>query len=319
MRWASELESGWQQDRMNNFNTLVDGGFQEQDLVCDGWTDIIRNLTPIAAQLASEELGRELTKVERAQLMEVSDYRKMNQIRDRAQAIVADSETAEALKPWYRQFCKRPCFHDEYLHTYNRPNVTLVNTRGKGVERLSADGIVANGVEVKLDCLIFATGFEVGTAFTRRTGYEITGRAGKKLSDHWSEGMRTHHGLQSHGFPNCFFMGFTQTAITVNVPHALKEQANHITYILNTIRKRGKKTFEVTAVAEQDYIDEIRRLARPGRRYYAECTPGYYNSEGKAGNRHGFFTDMYGAGSTAFFKMLKQWRDEGELEGMDIH
>jgi len=316
--WVQSLESGWQQQRMDNFNILVNGGDQEEDLVGDGWTDIFRNLTGIAVKQAGRKLGRRLNSQERAQLLELSDYRKMNQIRDRAESIVDDPTLAEALKPWYRQFCKRPCFHDEYLPTYNRPNVTLVDTHGRGVERLSENAVVVDGKAYEVDCLVFATGFEVGTSYTRRAGYDIIGRGGKRLSEHWSEGLRTYHGLQSHGFPNCFFLGFTQTAITVNVPHALNEQAKHVAYILSESRARGKQTVEVTASAEQEYVDEIHDLARLGTRFYAECTPGYYNSEGKPGNRSGFFSDMYGAGPIRFFEVLQAWRDEGSLAGLDL-
>ncbi|MCZ6502994.1 MAG: NAD(P)/FAD-dependent oxidoreductase [Gammaproteobacteria bacterium] len=316
--WVKTLEPGWQQARMDNFNILVNGGDQDEDLVSDGWTDIIRNLTGIVAKQASKKIGRRLSKVERAQLMELSDYRKMNQVRHRAAAIVSDETTAESLKPWYRQFCKRPCFHDEYLQAYNQPNVTLVDTEGKGVERLTENAVVANGREYEIDCLIFATGFEVGTSYTRRSGYDIIGRNGNTLSNHWSGGMRTYHGLQSHGFPNCFFMGFTQTAITINVPHALNEQAKHVAYILNEVRMRGKKTVEVTSEAEQEYVDEIHNTSRLGERFYTECTPGYYNSEGTPGNPSGFFSNMYGKGPMHFFRLLENWRAKGELEGLKL-
>ena len=316
--WAKSLEPGWLQKRMDNFNVLVSGGDQPEDLVADGWTDIMRNLTGIAAKLASRKLGRRLTKGERAELMELADYKKMNAVRARAQKIVNDEKTAELLQPWYRQFCKRPCFHDEYLDTYNRDNVTLVDTDGRGVERLTETGVVANGEHFEIDCLIFATGFEVGTSYTRRSGYDIVGRGGQTLSEHWQEGLRTFQGLTSHGFPNCFFLGFTQTAVTVNVPHALNEQAKHVAHILQTARDRGTPTVEPTAQAEEDYVQEIAKSANVGARFYAECTPGYYNSEGKRGNRSGFFSDMHSAGAIKFFKLLKDWRDEGSLEGLDL-
>ncbi len=316
--WAKSLEPGWQQKRMDNFNVLVSGGDQPEDLVADGWTDIMRNLTGIAAKLASRKLGRRLTKGERAELMELADYKKMNAVRARAQKIVNDEKTAELLQPWYRQFCKRPCFHDEYLDTYNRGNVTLVDTNGRGVERLTETGVVANGEHFEVDCLIFATGFEVGTSYTRRSGYDIIGRGGQTLSEHWQEGLRTFQGLTSHGFPNCFFLGFTQTAVTVNVPHALNEQAKHVAHILQAARDRGTPTVEPTAQAEEDYVQEIAKSANVGARFYAECTPGYYNSEGKRGNRSGFFSDMHSAGAIKFFKLLKDWRDEGSLEGLDL-
>ena len=314
--WAASLTPGWQKRRRDNFNILVSGGDADEDLVHDGWTDIFRNLTGAAAKQASQRLGRRLTSQERGELMALADYRKMNQVRARVDAIVEDPATAAALKPWYRQFCKRPCFHDEYLATYNRPNVHLVDTHGKGVERLTETSVVANGQAYELDCLIFATGFEVGTSYTRRAGYDIIGRGGVTLSEHWGDGLRTLHGLTTHGFPNCFFLGFTQTAITISVPQALNEQADHVTYMVRELRDRGLSVLEPTAEGEAAYVDEIRSLARVGERFYRECTPGYYNSEGAAGNRTGFFSEMYGAGPLKFFEKLAHWRADGRLEGL---
>jgi cation diffusion facilitator CzcD-associated flavoprotein CzcO len=316
--WAASLKPGWQKRRRDNFNILVSGGDQDEDLVHDGWTDIFRNLTGTAAKEASRKLGRRLTSEERAELMALADYKKMNQVRARVDAIVKDPETAAKLKPWYRQFCKRPCFHDEYLQTYNRPNVHLVDTNGKGVEALTEHGVIANGVEYEVDCLIFATGFEVGTSYTRRAGYDIVGKGGKTLSEHWGNGLRTLHGLTANGFPNCFFLGFTQTAITISVPQALNEQAHHVAYMVTEARKRGYEALEPTPDGETAYVEEVRSLARLGQRFYMECTPGYYNSEGMVGNRQGFFSDMYGAGPIRFFEVLDEWRSNGRLEGLAL-
>jgi cation diffusion facilitator CzcD-associated flavoprotein CzcO len=317
-QWAAGLAPGWQKRRIENFNILVSGGEQDEDLVGDGWTDIFRNLTMTAVAEASRKLGRPLTSEERDQLLVLADYKKMNQIRARVDSIVKDPATAAALKPWYRQFCKRPCFHDEYLQTYNRSNVTLVDTLGKGVERLTAHGVVANSREFAVDCLIFATGFEVGTSFARRTGYEIIGRGGKTLSEHWADGMRTLHGITVNGFPNCFFIGPGQSVFTVNFPLLLENQTRHVTYIVHEARQRSAQTVELTADAESAYVQEIRRLSGLGERFRMECTPGYYNGEGAAGGRHGFFSEIFGAGSLMFFDMLAKWRDDGRMEGLAL-
>ncbi len=164
---------------MENFSTLTSGGYAEEDLVMDGWTEIIGKL------LRGRGLSTDPESIMRT--LEMVDFEKMEQVRARAEAIVNDPNTAEALKPYYRQFCKRPCFHDEYLDTFNRPNVTLVHTDGKGIERITEKGIVANGVEYELDCIIFASGFEVGTPLERRAGYEVYGRGGVALSQKWKE------------------------------------------------------------------------------------------------------------------------------------
>ncbi|HCB34692.1 MAG TPA: monooxygenase [Acidimicrobiaceae bacterium] len=316
--WAHSLEPGWQRRRMENFNTLVSGGDQDEDLVSDGWTDIFRNLTGIAAKTAARAAGRRLTGPERGRLMELADFDKMNRIRARAEELLDDSDTAEALKPWYRQFCKRPCFHDEYLPTFNRDNVTLVDTDGQGVQQITPAGVVVDGVEYELDCLVFATGFEVGTTYTRRAGYDIIGRGGQSLSDKWENGMRTFHGLTSHGFPNCFFLGFTQSAVTVNVPHALAEQSAHVAYLIGQAAERGATRIEPTPEAEQWWQDEMADKARLGLRFFEACTPGYYNNEGKLGNPNGFFSGMYGAGPIRFFRMLDEWRSTGRLEGIAL-
>jgi|TARA_B100001964_G_scaffold233813_1_gene291612 cyclohexanone monooxygenase len=193
-----------------------------------------------------------------------------------------------------------------------------VDTHGKGVERLTEKGVVVDGKEYEVDCLIFATGFESATSYTRRSGYDIIGKQDRTLSSYWENGMRTLHGLYSHGFPNCFFIGITQGANTVNLPYALDEQANHLAYILDEARSRGASTIEVSAEAEQQYLDEIGRMAKVGQRFYSECTPGYYNGEGTSGNSGGFFSNMYGGGSIRFFRLLENWRSDGGLDGLEL-
>jgi cyclohexanone monooxygenase len=185
-QWAQSLEPGWQQKRMTNFNVLVTGGFQEEDLVADGWTDIIRNLGGLAARAPSGNQSPE----EMAAMVELADFQKMEQVRSRVDQVVRDPDTAAALKPYYRQFCKRPCFHDEYLDTFNRPNVKLIDTQGRGVDRITENAVVVGGHAYEVDCIIYATGFEVGTSYTRRAGYEVVGRNGQTLTQKWDKGAR---------------------------------------------------------------------------------------------------------------------------------
>jgi len=314
--WAASLERGWHRKRMDNFNILTSGGYQEEDLVADGWTDIFRSVTGMVQREGMENMS----KAERAYIVELADFKKMEQVRARAAALVEDKTVAEALKPYYRQFCKRPCFHDEYLQTYNRPNVTLVDTLGQGVERITEKGVVANGREYEVDCLIFATGFETGTSYTKRSGYDLIGRGGQTLSAKWEKGLRTCHGLFTHGFPNLFVMGMTQTGFTASVPHALDEQAKHLTYVLKRCREGNVRTFDISQEAEDQWVEIIHRLAKRGERFYAECTPGYYNNEGqpKGGAENGFLTGQYGGGPVEFFNILEDWRNEGNMKGLEI-
>jgi cyclohexanone monooxygenase len=322
LTWGRSLAPGWQKRRMENFNAIVNAGNEEIDLVGDGWTRIFRNLTVNAAKEAGRQLGRRLTPAERDELLEMADFKAMEHIRKRVDHIVADKAAAEALKPWYHRLCKRPCFHDEYLDTFNRGNVTLVDTEGIGVERVTEHAVVVQGRDYEVDCLIFATGFEVGTDYTRRASYDVIGRDGIKLSEKWSEGLRTFHGLFSHDFPNCFFLGMTQTGVTVNFTHMLLEQAGHLAYVLTTARERGAEIVETTAEAEDEWVAEIRQLAdRPGgwnNRYLSECTPSYFNSEGNVTNPKGIMANNYGRGPVKFFALLEEWRATGELKGLEL-
>jgi cation diffusion facilitator CzcD-associated flavoprotein CzcO len=310
--WVKTLTAGWQKRRMENFNVLVSGGNQEVDLVSDGWTDIIRNLGGLlVARPKTERSPQEL-----GNLMEIADFKKMNQIRARVDAIVKDKRTAEALKPWYRQFCKRPTFNDEYLPAFNRPNVTLVDTMGRGVDRITEKGLVFDGVEYEADCIIFATGFEVGTAYTRRAGFEVYGRGGKSLTEHWNGGLKTLHGFCSAGFPNCFHMGITQNGLTANFPHMLEEQAQHITELIQHAKSQEARCIEPSADAEAEWVATIKEKALNNQKFLQACTPGYYNNEGKPAEGVGLAGELYGGGSVEFHELIRRWREDGEMKGM---
>ena len=312
-QWAQSLQPGWQQHRMDNFNTLVSGGFAPEDLVQDGWTDIIGNILLLARK--KMEAGEVVNNP--AELMQLADFKKMEQVRARVDAVVQDPAKAEALKPWYNQFCKRPCFHDDYLATFNRPNVHLIDTQGKGVERITAHGIVVDGKEYEVDCLIYATGFEVGTDFTRRSGYQLHGKGGQTLSDKWATGVSTLHGLYSRGFPNCFIVSNSQSGFTANFPHMINEQSKHIAHVLKHALDTQVRTLEPTAEAEAGWVQTIIDLSLMREAFLRECTPGYYNNEG-APERIAKQNGSYGAGPVAFVKVLEDWRAAGAFEGLEL-
>jgi cyclohexanone monooxygenase len=252
-----------------------------------------------------------------AETMQIADFQKMEQVRARVDQVVKDRATAEALKPWYNQFCKRPCFHDEYLDAFNRPNVTLVDTEGRGVDRITETAIVANGQTFEVDCLIYATGFEVGTSYTRRAGYEITGRGGVTLTETWRDGVSTLHGMHVHGFPNCFLISNSQSGFTANFPHMLNEQSKHVAYIVAEAGKRQARQVETSKAAEDAWVRTIMDSAILRQRFQEECTPGYYNNEGQPSAlaaRNG----PYGRGPVAFVQLIEAWREAGDLEGLEL-
>jgi cation diffusion facilitator CzcD-associated flavoprotein CzcO len=313
--WFADMATpGWQQRWLENFTANQTGGQADEDLVMDGWTDIARRVRTRVMALPTQDLTPD--KVLAA--FEDSDFEKMEEIRARVDAIVQDPSTAHNLKAWYRQLCKRPCFHDDYLQAYNRPNTHLVDTDGKGVERITETGVVGAGVEYEVDCIIYASGFEVGTEYTRRAGFDLTGRDGLTLSEYWGEGMRTLHGIHVHGFPNAFIVQPTQGANLIsNVPHNLTEAGRTIAAVLRHAIDHGYREVEVTEEAEDGWVDLL--LSGPGSLIGSpDCTPGYYNNEGHdAGPARQLFVG-YPLGAMAYFRYIDEWRSSGEFAGLEF-
>jgi cation diffusion facilitator CzcD-associated flavoprotein CzcO len=317
--WVRSLKPGWQKERQVNFHSWAFEAFPpagQQDFICDFWTEITRNM---AVQLSAPG-HPEWTIGQLIELREQTDYRVMERLRRRIDAIVHDKQTAEALKPYYRFLCKRPCSNDEYLPTFNRPNVTLIDvSASKGVERMTEQGVVAHGVEYAVDCVIYASGFEINTEVSRRYGLKaIEGRAGLSLYEHWADGLRTFHGMTSHGFPNQFFTGFTQAGAGANNTAMYEQQAAHIAYIVKQTLARGAQTVEPSERAQDQWVKTIRDTAIPSGQFLEDCTPGYYNNEGGGGGEgiRSALGEPYGPGFYAFERLLLDWREKGDLEGL---
>jgi cation diffusion facilitator CzcD-associated flavoprotein CzcO len=313
--WFADIATpGWQKRWLENFVGNTGMGGAAEDLVQDGWTDLSKRIRSRIMALPPTEM----TPANMLAAYEDADYEKMEEIRNRAAAIVADPETGEKLKAWYRQLCKRPCFHDAYLQAFNEPGTHLVDTDGQGVERITEKGFVVAGKEYEVDCIIFASGFEVGTDHTRRAGFDMTGVGGVKLSEAWAEGMRTFQGIQVHGFPNAFIVQFAQAAnFVVNVPHNWTETGSTIAAIVRHAIDGGYTTVEAAAGAQKAWVELL--LTSPGMMIGGpDCTPGYYNNEGAAARPEARYNVGYPAGALAFFKHIDKWRSSGAFEGVEF-
>ncbi|MEJ6705896.1 MAG: NAD(P)/FAD-dependent oxidoreductase [Pseudomonadales bacterium] len=317
--WFNEMATpGWQQRWLENFTSNQTGAMASEDLVMDGWTDLSRRIRAKVMSLSPENMTAE--KIMEA--VEDSDFEKMEQIRARVDTLVEDPKTADKLKAWYRQLCKRPCFHDQYLQAFNTPGTVLVDTDGKGVQQITEKGVIVDGQEYELDCLIYASGFEVGTEYKRRAGFDMVGRDGLKLSEKWQAGMKTKHGTHVHGFPNAFIVQPTQGANLIsNVPHNLTESGRTIAMIIKHALDDGKKQVEVTQQAEDEWIELLlsgAAAAGGGVIGSPDCTPGYYNNEGQDPGPAAKLSVGYPSGATAYFKYLDEWRNSGNFEGLEF-
>jgi cation diffusion facilitator CzcD-associated flavoprotein CzcO len=311
--FAGMATPGWQRRWLENFTANQTGGAPREDLVMDGWTDIARRMRSKIAALPREDL----TPATMMAAFEDSDYEKMEEIRARVDTVVEDPETARHLKAWYRQLCKRPCFHDEYLQAYNVPGTHLVDTDGQGVTRITETGVVVADREYEVDCVVYASGFEVGTEYARRAGFDMTGRDGVRLSERWADGMRTLHGIHVHGFPNAFIVQPTQGANLIsNIPHNVTESATTIAAMIEHALHNGFTEIEVTRAAEDAWIELL--LTGVGMVRSPDCTPGYYNNEGVDPGPQARLRVGYPSGAMAYFAYLDRWRNSGTFDGLDF-
>lgn len=305
--WAGSLEPGWQRRRMENFMAQVSGEPVEVDLVGDGWTSTAQ----LQRKVVSGRVDSDVPAEERERIDEIVDARKMTEIRARIDDVVTDPETAELLKPWYRYMCKRPTFSDLYLQTFNRDNVTLVDTADfGGISRMTETAVVVGDVEYEVDCVVFATGFDVGVSGVRSGALPVHGRGGTTLTQAWAKGPRTLHGVVSHGFPNLLHLGPLQNANAVNFSHILQDQAEHIVALLAEAVRRGVRVVEPSREAEDRWISTIEETAHDNSAFQAECTPGYYNGEGASSSQ----PKSYSPGPIAFERVLRTWREESMSE-----
>jgi cation diffusion facilitator CzcD-associated flavoprotein CzcO len=307
--WAASLTPGWQKRRMDNFNALLIGQRQEEDLVADGWTDVARKLALFSAAAAGEQSTPEMA--------QYADYAKMEELRSRVSSIVADAATAESLKPWYNYMCKRPCFSDEYLQAFNRPNVTLVDTDGHGPDRITAHAIEYAGVSYEVDCLIFATGFDAVLPVYESNELELNGRDGLPLAKRWQHGGVSLHGILVGGFPNMFISGNkAYAATTANGPHILDDQAVHVAALIKRCLDDGVRSMEVKPEAEARWIATVDQTRVDRTKFFEECTPGYYNFEGAKGRSA--LSLAYSPGPFEYVEVCRRWRETRFTEDLDL-
>ena len=304
--WFKSLKPGWQAERTRNFTQAVTGAQPAVDMIDDEWTKM--NWVDTRKLPENDEEALELERI---------DFENMERVRQRIADVIKDPATAELMMPWYSQSCKRPCFHDEYLPAFNRPNVHLVDTDGKGVNEINESGVIVNGVEYPVDLLIFASGFEVTTGYTHRLGFDPKGRDGVSLSEAWAEGPATLHGVLSNGFPNMFMISTVQGAQATNFVHSITEAAQHVAFLIEQCVKGDIATIEPETAAQENWFETLFAQLWGIARYNATCTPGYLNSEGGGDMRSAraiaWMTSVLG-----FAEYVENWRQQGDLAGLTL-
>jgi cation diffusion facilitator CzcD-associated flavoprotein CzcO len=308
--WFKSLPEGWQRQRAKSFSMLSD--FEDVECaVDDGWVEFFRGQVDAMKSVPEEELTLEAV----GEAMEAADYEWNEKLRARVDATVRDEGKREALKAYYRTLCKRPGFSDEYLPALDQDHVELVDTSLAPIERITKRGIVVGGVEHEFDCIVFGTGFEVGTTWYHQAGYDVECR-GKKISEEWTHGVKLYQGLFSHEFPNIFFMGFDQSAPAYNGPELLDEQSKQVVYIVKHCLDNGIVEFGATAEAQAEWQEIMVEKAAERRPFLESCTPGWMNAEGKLSDPRATIANNLFTTGTELWKIQEEWRESGEFEGL---
>ena len=304
VEWFKSLQPGWQRERIINFTKAVTGGHPEVDLVNDGWTEFMWEDTQV--QSSDETENERLERI---------DVELMETIRQRVADIIEDPDTAERMKPYWGKHCKRICFHDEYLPAFNRPNVHLVDTEGRGVDALTEHGVVANGVEYPVDLIIYASGFEVTTDLYRRLGFDPVGKGGVSLSERWSDGAHTLHGVMASGFPNMLLISIVQGGFGTNFSHLLSEASKHVASIVEACVDEGIQTIEPEPAAEDEWLNVLFTIGMGNGAYFQRCTPSFYNSEQQSIDMRSARNLTYTGSLLDYVGYLERWREDSTHPG----
>ncbi|MCJ1388932.1 hypothetical protein MMC18_001783 [Xylographa bjoerkii] len=318
---------GWQRERLRNFHQHFTTGKQPDiNLVDDQWTHAI-GMVSISGNPEGPKSMEDLPAYMKT--LYSIDTPRQNRIRARVEEVVKDPSVAKRLQAWYPTWCKRPCFHDEYLSMFNRENVTLVDTDGKGPDRLTADSIIVGDQSYPVDVIVFATGFRApfGGTPAEKANTTIIGRNGVSMSDEWArKGPNTLHGILDPNFPNLFLSGPWQASISPNNLFNLDALAKQASYILAEANAKARgRPFAVTstAAAAQDWGTEVMMHAAP-MAAIAGCTPSYFNMEGGMDRlppeaqmimaRSG----LWGSGIEDFLVQMEKWREGGGMQDIEV-
>lgn len=322
---------GWQRARQENFAAWLSNPPKspEVDVVNDGWTSF-PSFSGLVGSPRIKDIPPEKTP-EYIEYLHTLDLPRQLRIRQRVDSVVKDRAVAESLKPWYAGWCKRPCFHDEYLEAFNERNVHLVDTHGLGVEKITENSFWVEGKEYEVDLLILGTGFESWGSGSPayRAGITVIGRDGLSMDEKWDHlGVGTLHGVISRGFPNLFLPGGAQGGATVNQVHSMDIYASHVADIINQATKKAaadeKVVIEPTEEGEETWTGVIMTNAH-GLAGLLNCTPSYITGESDLLVEKSHEEQLLGArrvsytpGILDFTQLLKAWQVKGDLEGLGV-
>jgi len=186
--------------------------------------------------------------------------------------IVKDPAILEMLTPDYPIGCKRIVLDTNYFQTYNRDDVTLVSCADHPIEEITEKGLIINGTEYELDCIIFATGYDAMTGALTRI--DIRGRDGTTVKETWKDGPQAFLGMAVNGFPNMFTIcGPGSPSVLANVITHIEQNVEWISDIMAYMRDHNKASAEVSREAELGWSAHVAELGDAS--LFAQCNSWY--------------------------------------------
>ena len=182
-------------------------------------------------------------------------------VREKIAEIVSDPATARRLQPDNHPIgTKRICVDTDYYATFNRPNVTLVDIRGRGIDEILPHAVRAGNENYEIDALVLATGFDAMTGSVAKI--DIRGRGGKTLNQKWAEGPKTYLGLMSEGFPNLFLItGPGSPSVLSNMIVSIEQHVDWIADCLSFMRRSALASIEASPDAEERWVAHVNEVA----------------------------------------------------------
>ena len=182
-------------------------------------------------------------------------------VREKIRGIVKDPDVAALLSPKDHPIgTKRICVDTDYYTTFNRNNVELVDLKSSPIVEITEEGVRTAAASLKLDSLIFATGFDAmtGSLFA----IDIRGRGGLKLQEKWNQGPRSYLGLMSEGFPNLFTVtGPGSPSVLSNVVVSIEQHVEWIAACIRHMRTSGKRIIEPLLASENKWVEHVNEVA----------------------------------------------------------
>jgi len=201
---------------------------------------------------------------------------------------VRDPWLRRQLTPDFRAGCKRMLMSSDYYPALQQPNCKLI---GWPIATLSPAGIrTSEGIEHQVDCIVFATGYDICKA---GTPFPIIGADGQSLAAEWARGAQAYKSVSVHGYPNLFFTFGPNSGPGHNSALVyLQGQLDYAVQGIKTVLDNDLRELDVRSDVQRRYNERIqKRLTRTT--WNSGCASWYLTDDGYNATMYPGFATQY--------------------------